>query len=248
MTKPVYFISDLHLGASYLDNPIEYERKVVRWLRSVASEASELYLLGDILDYWYEYRNVVPRGYTRFLGALAELADAGVKITWFIGNHDIWIFDYLPKEIGLKVVDGSEVVEITGKRFFLAHGDGLGNLPVGFRFIRSMFRNKICQRLFASIHPRWTVPFAHRWSSHSRDFDGKAPTFSGDDNENFIKFARQYLSIDPSIDYFIFGHYHIKLDYELSESSRLIILGDWIHHFSYAKFDGDSVELSVFND
>lgn len=246
MTKPVYFISDLHLGASYLDNPLEYERKAVKWLRSIASDASELYLLGDILDYWYEYRNVVPRGYTRFFGALAELADAGVKITWFIGNHDIWIFDYLPKEIGLKVVDGSKVVEIAGKRFLLAHGDGLGNLPRGFKFIRSIFRNKICQRLFASIHPRWTIPFAHRWSSHSRDFDGKAPTFSGNDNENFISFARQYLSSNPSIDYFIFGHYHIMLDYKLSDSSRLIILGDWIHHFSYAKFDGNDVELASF--
>lgn len=246
MTKPVYFISDLHLGASYLKNPLEYERKVVRWLRTIASDASEIYLLGDILDYWYEYRYVVPRGFTRFFGALAELADAGVKITWFIGNHDIWIFDYLPKELGIRVVDGNEIVEIAGKRFFLAHGDGLGNLPKGFRFIRRLFRNRICQRMFSAIHPRWTIPFAHRWSSHSRDFDGKSPAFSGNDNENFITFAREYLSSDPTIDYFIFGHYHIMLDYKLSETSRLIILGDWIHHFSYAKFNENKVELISF--
>ncbi len=248
MDKPIYFISDLHLGASYLKNPLDYERKVVRWLRTVAVEASELYLLGDILDYWYEYRHVVPRGFTRFFGALAELADAGVKITWFIGNHDIWIFDYLPKEIGMRVVDGCETVEIAGKRFFLSHGDGLGNLPFGFRFIRSVFRNKFCQKLFSGIHPRWTVPFAHKWSSHSRDFDGECPIFSGNDNENLITFARQYLATDPTIDYFIFGHYHIMLDYKLSETSQLIILGDWIHHFSYAKFDGNKVELLRFHD
>lgn len=248
MSKNVYFISDLHLGATYLNNPKEYERKAVRWLHSIADDADELYLLGDILDYWYEYKYVVPRGFTRFFGALAELADRGIKITWFIGNHDIWIFDYLPDEIGVTIIDGCKTVNIYGTTFFLAHGDGLGNLPFGFRFIRSMFRNKFCQKLFSGIHPRWTIPFAHRWSSHSRNFDGECPQFSGNDNENYIKFARNYLKANPSIDYFIFGHYHIMLDYQLEGAKRLLILGDWIHHFSYAKFDGQEVKLLHFFD
>ena len=158
--KPVYFISDLHLGATYLPDPLEYERRVVRFLDSIAGEAGELILLGDILDYWYEYRTVVPRGFTRFFGTLARLADSGVKITWFIGNHDIWLFDYLATEIGLRVVDGVERRTIGGKNFFLSHGDGVGRLPRTFRFIRATFRNRFCQKLYAAIHPRWTIPLS----------------------------------------------------------------------------------------
>lgn len=244
----IYFISDMHLGATYLGDPLEYERRVVRWLDSIADDAAELYMLGDVLDYWYEYRYVVPRGFTRFFGAVARLADSGVKVTWFIGNHDIWISDYIPRELGVRVVDGYEVVELGSKRFFLSHGDGLGRLPRGFRFIRSMFRNRVCQRLFSAIHPRWTVPLAHRWSSSSRDYSDEVPVFSGRDDEPFINFAREYLASHPGIDYFILGHHHIVLDYPLSETSRLIILGDWIHHFSYAVYDGHDVELRYFHD
>lgn len=244
----IYFISDMHLGATYLGDPLEYERRVVRWLDSIADDAAELYMLGDVLDYWYEYRYVVPRGFTRFFGAVACLADSGVKVTWFIGNHDIWISDYIPRELGVRVVDGYEVVELGSKRFFLSHGDGLGRLPRGFRFIRSMFRNRVCQRLFSAIHPRWTVPLAHRWSSSSRDYSDEVPVFSGRDDEPFITFAREYLASHPGIDYFILGHHHIVLDYPLSETSRLIILGDWIHHFSYVVYDGHDVELRYFHD
>lgn len=248
MRKYTYFISDLHLGANYLDNPIEYERRVVRWLHTIKSDAKALYLMGDVLDYWYEYRYVVPRGFTRFFGAIAELADSGVEVTWFIGNHDIWIFDYLPNELGIKVVDGCETRVIDGKRFFLAHGDGLGNLRSSFRLMRSLFRNKFCQRLFASIHPRWTVKFAHKWSSSSRKAGGYQPIFEGENNEPFISFARNYLSDNQHIDYFVLGHRHIMLDHKINDNSRLIILGDWIRHFSYAKFDGDELYLLKYKD
>lgn len=244
MRHLTYFISDLHLGATYLKNPKDYERRVVKWLRSIKDEAKTIYLLGDILDYWYEYRTVVPRGYTRFLGTLAQLVDEGVEIYWFIGNHDIWIFDYLPTEVGVKVVDGFQVKDIDGKRFFLSHGDGLGELKPGFKFIRSVFRNKFCQKLFSAIHPRWTVPFAHRWSSHSRDFSNETPAFEREDDEPFIAFAREYVKQDSTIDYFVLGHRHIMLDYDLgNDRSRLVVLGDWIHHFSYAVFDGESLRL-----
>ena len=145
--KYTYFISDMHLGATYLKNPLEYEKRVVDWLMSVKDEAKAIYMLGDILDYWYEYRTVVPRGYVRFFGALATLADEGVKIYWFIGNHDIWLFDYLRDEIGLTVIDGYSEVTIEGKKFFLSHGDGVGRLKPAFRMMRAIFRNKICQKL-----------------------------------------------------------------------------------------------------
>ncbi len=242
MRNLTYFISDLHLGASYLENPHDYERRVVRWLRSIKDSAKALYLMGDILDYWYEYRTVVPRGYVRFFGALAELADSGVEITWFIGNHDIWIFDYLPKEIGMKVVDGWQVKEIDGKRFFLNHGDGVGELKPGFRFIRSLFRNRVCQWLFSAIHPRWTIPFAHRWSSHSRN-SVELPKFKGADNEKLIVFAKEYEKNNEHIDYFVFGHRHIMLDLEIAPESKVVILGDWVNHFSYAVFDGETLTL-----
>lgn len=245
-----YFISDLHLGAKYLSNPLDYERKVVRWLNSIKDSAKAIYLLGDILDYWYEYRNVVPRGFTRFLGTLATLADEGVEIRWYIGNHDIWIFDYIPSEIGAIVVDGFEVREIDGHRFFLSHGDGIGSLKPGFKFIRSMFRNRVCQKLFSGIHPRWTVPFAHRWSSHSRNFCNEVPKFLGEAKEPFISFARQWLNEhkDDTIDFFIFGHRHILLDFDLNKESRLIVLGDWIHHFSYAVYDGNTLKLDCYKE
>lgn len=247
MPKKTYFISDLHLGASYLSTPLDYERRIVKFLNSIANDADELIMLGDILDYWYEYRTVVPRGYTRFFGALSSLADSGVKITWFIGNHDIWLFDYLSSEIGLRVVDGFEIRTIHGKRFFLSHGDGIGKLPVMFRFIRATFRNRICQKLYAAIHPRWTIPFAHRWSKSSRNFESSMPEFKGEANEPLIAFCKEYLnSTDSSIDFFVFGHRHILIDFPLNASSRMIILGDWIHHFSYGVFDGHDFSLKIF--
>ncbi len=246
MHSLTYFISDLHLGAGYLQNPRENERRVVRWLRGIKDSAKSLYLLGDILDYWYEYRYVVPRGYVRFFGALSELADAGVEIFWFVGNHDIWINDYLPDEIGLRVIDGHMVREIDGKRFYLSHGDGEGKLKPGFKFIRGLFRDKTCQRLYSAIHPRWSVPFAHRCSRNSRDFSAEAPVFDKE-KEPLIAFARQYNSSSEKVDYFIFGHRHVLTDYELGDNCRLIFLGDWIRHFSYAVFDGSTLKLESFN-
>lgn len=250
--KNAYFISDLHLGASYLPDPAAHERRVVRFLDSIAHDAGELYLLGDILDYWYEYRTVAPRGYTRFFGTLGRMSDAGVKITWFIGNHDIWLFDYLRQEIGMEVVDGYEIREILGKQFFMSHGDGVGHLPASFRFLRATFRNRLCQKLYAAIHPRWTIPFAHKWSNHSRDFANSTPKFQGEENEPLIAFSREYLASGAAaskIAYFVFGHRHILLDMPLKPTdTRIIILGDWIHHFSYGVFNGQTFRLETFRD
>ncbi len=249
--KRIYFLSDLHLGAAYIPDPRVHEQRIVSFLESIAGDAAELYLLGDILDYWFEYRTVVPRGYVRFFGALARLADSGVKITWFIGNHDIWLFDYLRDEIGLRIVDGYLVEEILGSRFFLSHGDGIGHLPGSFRFIRALFRNPLCQKLYSGIHPRWTIPFAHAWSRHSRKADEAANDTFDPATDNLATFAREYLaSTDPSVNYFIFGHRHILVNEPLlpaPHSPRLIILGDWLTHFSYATFDGTTLLLHQYH-
>lgn len=239
-----YFMADIHLGAKYIDNPRGHEQRVVDFLRSIKDDAKTLYLLGDVIDYWFEYKKVVPRGYVRFFGALAELADAGVKIVWFLGNHDIWLFDYLKNEIGLTVVDGYQVTTIGDKRFFLSHGDGVGRIRPGFRVIRTLFRNRFCQWLFSGIHPRWTVGFAHGWSAHSRG-KGSPAHFRGED-EPQIEFARQFLDQNPDIDFFVFGHRHIARDYPLNDRSRVVMLGDCFEQFTYATFDGNNLKLSSF--
>lgn len=242
-----YFISDLHLGASYLDRPHERERMLADFLGSIAADTERLYLVGDILDYWFEYRTVVPRGYVRFFGALADLADAGVKITWLIGNHDIWMSDYLRDEIGIEIIDGSIVTDIGGRRFFVSHGDGLGRLSLSFRFIRSLFRNRVCQRLYASIHPRWTVGFAHRWSASNRAYDPAVrPVFQGSMRDKVEDWAKDYASRHPGTDYIVIGHHHVMVDEAVEGGCRLVILGDWIYNFSYAVFDGKKLELKQF--
>lgn len=247
----VYFLSDSHLGASYIRDPKAHEARVVDFLHHISHDATEVYLMGDMLDFWFEYKTVVPRGFVRFFGAVAALADAGVKVYWFKGNHDMWLFDYLAHEIGLEVVDGPVIKEIDGKTFLLDHGDGVGERPATFKMLRKIFRNPVCRRLYATIHPRWTLALAHGWSAQSR----KAGTTSeystkilNDEDEPLVKYARAYLS-DPQhqkVDYFIFGHRHAMLDKHIGDDSRIIILGDWVNHFSYACFDGQDVSLKVY--
>ena len=240
--KKIYFISDLHLGATYDNQSRAKERRVVDWLQSIEDDVSELYMLGDVLDYWFEYRTVVPRGYIRFFGQLARMVDRGVKITWMIGNHDIWLFDYLRDDIGITVVDGSLEKELNGLKFYMAHGDGVGRLPLGFRFIRSVFRNRVCQKLYSAIHPRWTIPFAHRWSTHSRLAADCTPPFQGED-EPLLRFARAEAEQRPDVNFFVFGHRHLLLDIPLTSSCRFIILGDWLNHFSYGVLEGRDFSL-----
>ena len=237
-----YFLSDFHLGAKYIDNPRKQEQRIVSFLESIRNDAKEIYLLGDILDYWFEYRYVVPKGYVRFFGKIAELADSGIKIYWFIGNHDIWIFDYLPSELGVEIVDGSQIKQIDGKTFFIAHGDGLGDESRSFRMLRAFFRNRFCQRIYAGIHPRWTVPFALNWSRSNR-VNGEDRPFGCD--EPLQRFVTNYKE-DQKIDYFVFGHRHVAVDKSIGNNSRLIILGDWIKLYSYAVYDGNDLRLQFF--
>lgn len=249
MTAPprthTYFLSDLHLGAHYFMDPREQERMVCDWLREIEPTARRLYLVGDVLDYWYEYRHVVPRGYVRFLGTLAYLADRGVEITWVIGNHDIWIFDYLPSEIGLRVVDGVLREEIDGRRFVIAHGDGLGPVARKDRLMRATFRNRLLQKLYAAIHPRWTVGFAFGWSAHNRRKHHTGYNARPYTPEPLMAWVREQQEATPGAerpDYYIFGHYHCLTDREV-EGSRVIILGDWIQLMSYADFHNGALTL-----
>lgn len=248
--RKTYFLSDLHLGTNHVADKRQHEKTIVSMLEMMGNDACHIYLLGDVLDYWFEYRNVVPRGYIRFFGTLARLVDSGVKITWLIGNHDIWLFDYLRDEIGIEIVDGALIREIDNKRFYLAHGDDLGRfLKNDFRFIRSVFRNRLCQKLYSGIHPRWTVPFAHRWSSSSRSKnDGKYAKWLGDDVEPTYLFAKNYIvTKDCDINYFVFGHRHLVVEKELTSTCRFVILGECFSMFSYAEWDGENLSIKQFD-
>lgn len=248
--RTVYFLSDAHLGARYIADPRAHEARVVRMLNAFAADATHIYLLGDILDYWFEYRTVVPRGYVRFLGALANVVDKGIKVTWIRGNHDIWLFDYLRDEIGLEIIDRSLTTVLDGKRFYLAHGDDLGRFTNSkFKMIQSVFRNRFCQKLYSAIHPRWTIPFAHAWSSDSREASGKEyKVWRGDEAEPSMVFAKEYLrEVDPDINYFIMGHRHLAYKKSISKKCEFILLGDCFETYSYAKWDGETVHIKQFD-
>lgn len=244
MRNKIYFASDMHLGSSVLGCSLEREKRLVRWLESIRHDAQALYLMGDVFDFWFEYKYVVPKGYTRFLGKLAELSDSGVEIHFFTGNHDLWMKDYLSEEIGVIIHREPLVTTLGGQTFFLAHGDGLGDESKSFKLIRSIFHNPFCQFLFSMIHPRQSFAWAYRWARHSRVKELKNPApFKGEQDEHLILFAKDYLRQHPEIDFFVFGHRHLLMDMMLSKQSRLLILGDWMQYFSYAVYDGDSMLL-----
>lgn len=243
-----YFLSDLHLGAPYYPDSKAAERRVVQFLDSIKDDAEVIYLLGDILDYWYEYRYVVPRGFVRFFGKLAELTDKGIRIVWLIGNHDIWIFDYLPNELGIEVVDGALIETIDGKGFYMTHGDGIGKLPTSFKMLRRMFRSNICQKLYSGIHPRWTVPFAYNWSRHSRKQDGPSKEDAERMMNNITVFSKEYKVLHPDINYFIYGHLHLLERFSIAEDCEVVVLGEWIQTFSYGLWDGNDFTLHRFQD
>ena len=239
--KNTYFISDLHLGAKYMRDPLERERRVCRFLEGIKDDAAELFLLGDILDYWYEYKYVVPRGYIRFLGKLAEFTDAGVKITWVTGNHDVWLFDYLRDQIGLRVLYGNTVVEAAGKRVLIAHGDDVGVQPAMYRFTRWCFYNKVCQWLYAGIHPRWTYPIATGWSNENRTRRNpqEQQAISERAASRLVDFSRQHHQQHPDVEAYIYGHIHIDRIHAEPDLPPVIFLGEWISINSYVVLTPD---------
>ena len=248
MGKNVYFLSDAHLGSLAIPHGRTQERRLVRFLDSIKEKASAVYLLGDMFDFWNEYRYVVPKGYSRFLGKLSELTDNGVEVHFFAGNHDLWTYGYLEEERGVIVHKAPVTTEIYGKVFFLAHGDGLGDPDNKFKILRKLFHNRTCQRLLNFVHPRWGMALGLNWAKHSRlkRADGKEVPFMGEDKEFLVRFARDYKRSHPNIDYFLFGHRHIELDLPIDKSTRMLILGDWIWQFTYAVFDGEHLFLGEY--
>jgi len=245
--KKIFFASDFHLGAPNYEASLEREKKIVRWLDDIKDQAEEIYLLGDVFDFWFEYKKVVPKGFVRLQGKIAELTDRGILIHWFIGNHDMWIFNYIPKELGVQLHKTEIQREYGGKKFFIGHGDGLGPGDRGYKFIKKVFRNRICQWLFARFHPNFGIGLANFFSRKSRAATGTSDeTFHGEDKEFLIQFCKTKLK-EERFDYFIFGHRHLPIDgFDLGDNSKYFNLGDWISHFTYGVFDGENFHLKTY--
>jgi UDP-2,3-diacylglucosamine hydrolase len=247
--KKIYFASDVHLGAASLKHNRERELTFVSWLHKVKEDAAVIFLLGDIFDFWFEYRTVAPRGFVRVLGALAEICDSGIPIHFFTGNHDIWVFDYLPRETGMIIHHEPFETELFGKKFFLAHGDDLGKTDRKYQILTRFFHNKLAQWAFSKIHPDLSFRLASYWSKNSRLSRGiYGPGFLGEDREHQLIFARKKLK-EKYFDYFVVGHRHIPLNYPLTQESSFIILGDWFKECTYGVYDGETFRLeSIINE
>lgn len=239
-----YFVSDVHLGLR-VGSPEERERRFVRFLRALPPQTKALYLLGDIFDFWYEYRYVVPAGFVRTFGELASLSDRGVELYFFNGNHDIWTGNYFGKELGMKILSEPYHVEICGRNFCLGHGDGLGKVDPGFRFLRALFHSSVARRVFNCLHPRWAFSFAHAWSKHNRlsrkqeSLDVTALPVYG--------FAVREASL-CKVDYFVFGHFHFPSVTDVGNGARMFILGEWVNGTGAAVFDGKELRLIDFQE
>jgi UDP-2,3-diacylglucosamine hydrolase len=244
--KKTYFASDQHLGIPDHARSLEREKRFVRWLDEVKHDAGTIYLLGDLFDFWYEYGTAVPKGYVRVLGKLAELTDAGIKIEAFIGNHDMWMFGYFEKELGIPVHRRHIEIELSGKKFYIGHGDGVGPGDHGYKFIKRVFANPVCQWLFKWIHPDIGIGLANFWSRRSRLANGESEEFLGEEKERQVVHAKRVLS-QQHFDYFVFGHRHVPVNIPLGEA-QFVNLGDWVSHNTYAVFDGHSLELKKYED
>ena len=268
--KNVYFISDAHLGSLALKHGRTQERRLVNFLDQIKHKAEAIYMLGDMFDFWFEYKSVVPRGYTRFLGKLSELTDSGVEVHYFTGNHDMWMLDYLHTECGVTIHREPATIELNGKLFYLAHGDGLDYRDHNWktRLLFSLFHSEFLRRTVTLLHPNFFVSFGRNWAKHSRlkriksdvpqfagevknpigyeSFDFEETPYLGEDKEGLVLYAKHYLKSHPSINYFLFGHRHIDLDLMLNRDCRLVILGEWMSLFTYAEWDGEHLTVENF--
>ena len=244
--KKIYFASDFHLGAPNPEKSLEREKKIIRWLDEIKSDASEIYLLGDVFDFWFEYKHAIPKGFVRIQGKIAEITDSGIPVYWFIGNHDMWIFDYIPKELGVQMIRTEIIKEYFGKSLFIGHGDGLGPGDHGYKFIKKVFRNRICQWLFARLHPNFGIALANMFSKKSRVSTGDTDAiYYGEDKEMLIQFCKTKLK-DQHYDYFIFGHRHLPIEFDLAANSKYINIGEWISYFTYGVLDENGFALKTF--
>jgi len=240
----IYFASDVHLGLPNYKESLSREKYFVRWLDSIKQDAREIVLLGDIFDFWFEYKRAIPRGFTRFLGKLCELTDSGIPVHFFTGNHDMWIFDYLPRETGIILHKEPIIKEYSGEKFFLAHGDGLGPGDNSYKLLKKIFASKFSQWLFARFHPNIGIWIANTWSTHSR-YSRETKPFEGEDKEWLILYSKKLLKSED-FDFMVYGHRHLPMDLKLNEKTRYINLGDWITNFTYGVFDGEKMEIKKF--
>jgi len=248
--KKIYFVSDFHLGVPDHDRSLDREKLFVQWLEDIKQDAAEIWLMGDVFDFWFEYKTVVPKGFVRLLGKLAEITDSGIPVHLFRGNHDVWAFRYLHEELNLQLHRKPEIKDFGGKKFFLAHGDGLGPGDTGYKILKKIMEFPLNQWLFRWIHPDVGTRLGLYFSKKSRYAyiakEGKKEQSDHIEDERLYKFSISQLKTNPDINYFIFGHRHLPVNIPLSEDSNFIILGDWITNFSYAVFDGSKLTLEFY--
>ncbi len=242
MSGNIYFASDFHLGLPAGSNPLDREKRIVRWLNSIIPEAKEIYLLGDVFDFWWEYKLVVPKGFTRFLGTISSITDSGIPVHFFHGNHDMWIGKYLVEECGIIIHSSPLITSFDGKKFYLDHGGGLGSKNKGYKILLSIFRNRFLQVMYSALHPSIGVGFGHKWSLNSRLGKGISLDFMGEDKEGLIRHSKNILKEDK-IDYFLYGHRHLAMTYKLQQGSEIFFLGDWITNGNYAVWNGNELIL-----
>jgi len=234
--KKIYFASDQHLGAPTPEASLPREKKFVAWLDAIKEDAGSVFLLGDLFDFWFEYKTVVPKGFVRVLGKLAELKDAGIDIYFFVGNHDLWMQDYFQKELNIPVFHEPQEFDINGKLFLIGHGDGLGPGDYGYKRMKKVFTFPFFKWLFRWLHPDIGVKLGHYFSVKNKLISGDEDAqFLGEENEWLALYCRKKLT-EKHYDFFIFGHRHLPLEIELNSSSTYINLGDWIQYFTYGEF------------
>lgn len=244
--KKIYFLSDFHLGAPDAESSLQREKLIVNFLGEIRGDADAIFIVGDMFDFWYEYRKVVPRGFVRLLGKIAELTDAGIPIYFFVGNHDMWMKNYFEKELNVPVYYEPKEFEFNGKKFLVGHGDGLGPGDRGYKMLKKIFRNPVCEWLFGVLPPYVGMGLAHYSSQKSRDSDhGLEEQFMGEDKEWLLIYSKEALK-QKHFDYLVFGHRHLPIDFRLNSDSRYINLGEWMNHCTYAVFDGKDLELKSY--
>lgn len=245
--KKIFFASDFHLGVPDYDQSLARERKIVRWLDSVKHEAHSIYLMGDIFDFWFEYKHAIPKGFIRLQGKLAELTDTGIPVIFFTGNHDMWMFDYFTKELNIPIHRNPIELEINAQKFLIGHGDGLGPGDSSYKILKKFFNSLLCQWLFARIHPNLGIGIAHFWSRKSRISNMKREEkFQGEENEFLLTYCKE-LEQKSHHDFYVFGHRHLPLDLKVSDNSRYVNLGEWVHFNTYAEYDGKEIHLKTFS-
>ena len=245
--KSIYFSSDNHLGAPNYSDSLIREKLFISWLDKIKKDAQVIFLLGDLFDFWFEYYKSVPKGFTRVLGKLAELSDSGIKIYFFVGNHDYWTRDYFQKEIGMEVLKKPTEFKINNKLFFIGHGDGLGPGDFKYKFLKRIFRNPIFIFLFRINYPWFGIPLGNFFSRKNKILSGNNIKFKSKENEILYHFCKKKLNV-KHYDFFVFGHRHLPLKIELGNNSYYFNTGDWINHYSFLHFKDDSLELKYFKN